>query len=83
MEQWFEHDLHDWFEERLLPVTKEIAERWGVLSARGLDKGTPLTVIDGLLAATALEHDLVIATRIVKHFANAGVIVLNPWENVS
>jgi predicted nucleic acid-binding protein len=47
LEAWLDHDLDQWFEERFLPVTKAIAERWGVLSARSLDKGTPLSNIDG------------------------------------
>jgi predicted nucleic acid-binding protein len=57
LEHWFERDLEQWFEERLLPITKAVAERWGVLSARALDRGTPLPNIDGLIAATALEHE--------------------------
>ena len=31
LEQWLERDLRDWFQSRLLPVTKTIADRWGVL----------------------------------------------------
>lgn len=79
LEEWLEHDLEQWFEERLLQVTKAIAERWGVLSAGALDKGTPLPNIDGLIAATAIEHDLTLATRNVKDFAGFGVSVFNPW----
>lgn len=79
LEEWLEHDLEQWFEERLLQVTKGIADRWGVLSARALDKGTPLPNIDGLIAATAIEHDLTLATRNVKDFAGFGVLLLNPW----
>jgi predicted nucleic acid-binding protein len=80
LEQWIEGDLDQWFEERLLPVTKAIAERWGLLSARALDKGTPLPNIDGLIAATALEHDLTLVTRNVKDFVGIEVTILNPWE---
>jgi predicted nucleic acid-binding protein len=29
LEQWVERDLNQWFEDRLLPVTKAIAERLG------------------------------------------------------
>lgn len=36
-------------------------------------------VIDGLVAATALEHDLIVATRNVKDFAGLGVEIFNPW----
>lgn len=75
-----ERDLDQWFEERLLPVTKAIAERWGVISARALDKGTPLANIDGLIAATSLEHDLTLVTRNVKDFVGLEVTVVNPWE---
>jgi toxin FitB len=79
LEEWLEHDLEQWFEERLLQVTKAIAERWGVLSARALDKGTPLPNIDGLIAATAIEHDLTLVTRNVKDFTGFGVSIHNPW----
>ena len=75
-----EHDLEQWFAERLIQVTKAIAERWGVLSARALDEGTPLPNIDGLIAANAIEHDLTLATRNVKDFAGLGVKLFNPWE---
>ena len=80
LEEWLERDLEQWFEERLLPVTKAIAERWGVLSARALDKGKPLPSIDGIIAATALEHGLTLVTRNVKDFAGVGVRLLNPWK---
>jgi predicted nucleic acid-binding protein len=39
-----------------------------------------LPVIDGLLAATALHHDLTIVSRNARDFANAQVQVLNPWQ---
>ena len=77
---WLDRDLEEWFEQRLLPVTKEIADRWGILSARALDKGNPLPNIDGVIAATALEHDLTLVTRNGTDFAGLGVTLLNPWE---
>lgn len=58
LERWLDHDLDQWFEQRLLPVTRAISERRGVLDARGLDCGTPIPSIDGLIAATALECNL-------------------------
>ena len=80
LEEWLERDLEQWFEERLLPVTKAIADRWGILMAHALDRGKPLPNIDGVIAATALEHDLTLVTRNVKDFAGLGVTLLNPWE---
>ena len=52
-------------------------------SAQALDKGRPLTVVDGLLAATAIEHNLTLVTRNVKHFADLGVSLFNPWEETT
>jgi predicted nucleic acid-binding protein len=36
-------------------------------------------VVDGFIAATALEYDLTVVTRNVKDFAGLGVSVFNPW----
>jgi predicted nucleic acid-binding protein len=43
-------------------------------------RGTPSPVVDGLLAATALEHDLTLVTRNAKDFSGSGVVLINPWE---
>jgi toxin FitB len=78
LEQWREEML-TFFEARLLPVTKTIGDRWAVLSAEAQRRGTPLANIDGLIAATALEHDLTLVTRNVKDFAGLDVPIFNPW----
>jgi toxin FitB len=44
-------------------------------------KGRPISVGDGLIAATALEHDLTVVTRNGKHFNDLGVGVFNPWND--
>ena len=82
LEKWFENDLLPRFRGRILPVTYSIAERWGILSGECQLRGTPLNVADGMIAATALEHDLTVVTRNVKDFAGLGVTVLNPWDAV-
>ena len=43
-------------------------------------KGRPLSVIDALLAATALQHNLTIVSRNVSDFSVVGLAVVNPWE---
>ncbi len=80
LEHWLNHDLDEWFEERVLAITRSIAERWGVLNAQALDRGRPLPSVDGLIAATALEHHLMVVTRNVADFAELGVELSNPWE---
>jgi predicted nucleic acid-binding protein len=60
--------------ERILPITEEIGIAWGRLSA-GRTRGDA----DGLIAATALVHNLIVVTRNVADFEDTGVTVLNPW----
>jgi toxin FitB len=69
-----------WFHERIMDVTASIAERWGMLDAERQIAGRPLNMAAGLIAATALEHDLTVVTRNVKDFTDLGVAVFNPWE---
>lgn len=75
---WLETDLPTFFTARVLPVDEAVADRWGRLVAAA---GRPLPAIDSLLAATALEHDLVLVTRNVKDFAGLPVQIFNPWSN--
>lgn len=78
-------DLEDWFSGRVLPIDRSVADRpvsdrWASLLIHCIGKGRPLPIIDSLLAATALTHDLVMVTRNVKDFDGTGVKILNPWE---
>ncbi|SPZ48200.1 PilT protein domain protein [Agrobacterium tumefaciens] len=36
--------------------------------------------IDGLIAATAIVHDLILVTRNVKDFEDTDATVINPWD---
>jgi toxin FitB len=83
LEQWLERDVMLWFNGRILPVTKEIADRWGAIDGTCQLRGTPANTADGLIAATALEHGLTVATRNVKDYARLApfnVPIFNPWE---
>ena len=80
MEQYIEVRIPLLFGKRILPITQAIAERWGVLDARRQAAGQPPGMADGMIAATAIEHDLQFVTRNVKDFAGLGVRIFNPWE---
>lgn len=80
LERWLETDVLLWFDGRILPVTKEIADRWGVIDGTCQLRGTPANTADGMIAATALEHGLTVVTRNVKDFSRFGVALFNPWE---
>jgi toxin FitB len=43
LEEWLNRDLPAWFDGRVLPVDKSIADRWGVLRAQAQMKGRPLS----------------------------------------
>lgn len=61
--------------ERILPVTDAVAMEWGRIAAI-----RPRGDIDGLIAATAIVHDLILVTRNVADFDDIGVAVINPWD---
>jgi predicted nucleic acid-binding protein len=70
------------FAGRVLSVSDKIALRWGGISGqvKRLTGHSP-SVVDTLLAATALEHDLYFATRNVAHVAQSGALIFNPWKD--
>jgi toxin FitB len=66
--------LEQQFASAILPVDSTVAKIWGRLCAQTGNKGT-----DNLIAATALRHNLTVATRNTKHFEPTGVRVINPF----
>jgi toxin FitB len=80
LETWLELELQARFAGRILSVDASIADRWGLLAAEAKREGRSLSAIDGLLAATAIHHNLTIVTRNVVDFANAQLPIMNPWE---
>ena len=57
-----------------------IGLRWARLVADLRSKGKTMPVLDSLVAATALAHQLTIATHNVRHFKHAGVKVFDPFD---
>jgi predicted nucleic acid-binding protein len=80
LEAWLDKDLRTRFEGRILVIDQEVADRWGLLTAAARNSGIVLPVIDGLLAATALENNLTLVTRDTGQIPSMGVAVFNPWE---
>ena len=67
--------LLTWYGDQVLDIDVATARRWGRLSGSLGHDSTDL-----MIAATALEHGLIVVTRNVRHFQPAGVQVLNPFE---
>jgi predicted nucleic acid-binding protein len=70
------------FAGRILSVGAAVVRRWGVISGttkRATGHSPP--VIDTLLAATALEHDLYLVTRNVRDARTSGASIFDPWTD--
>ncbi len=74
---WLENELPEWFEDRILPINLEVAERWGRIQH---EIGRPVSAIDSLLAATALHYELRMVTRNTKDFDFPSLEIINPWN---
>jgi toxin FitB len=83
LERWIEVDLQARFAGRIVPIDAAIADRWGSVAADAKRRGRTLAVIDGLLAATALHHNLTLVSRNVSDFTITQVRVFNPWADSS
>jgi predicted nucleic acid-binding protein len=80
LETWLETSLRSRFAGRILAVDEAVADRWGALSAAAAAAGAPVPGIDGLLAATALQHNLTLVTRDAADVARTGALVFNPFD---
>jgi len=77
LEQWFEVVVET---IECLPWDAEVSRRWAALIVELKRKGTSLPLLDGMIAASALEHDLTIATRNTHDFKKTGVKTFNPFD---
>src|SRR6185503_9842965 len=77
LEQWYEAvietiDCISW--------DATISQRWAALVVALKQKGETVPLLDGMIAATALQHDLIVATRNTRDFQKTGVKTFNPFE---
>lgn len=64
------------FHDRVLPITSDIALKWGEITAP-----VSLPVVDSLIASTAMVHNLTLVTRNIKDIEKTGAKLLNPFLN--
>lgn len=74
LKEWLRSIRHD-HADRILPLTDAIAVEWGRIAPI-----RPRGDVDGLIAATAIVHDLILVTRNVKDFDDTGATLVNPWD---
>lgn len=81
LESWLSRDLLMRLAGRIINVDEETADRWGRLAGKARMEKREIPAIDGLLAATAMQHNLTLVTRNTKDVVRTGVPVFNPWES--
>ncbi|MBB2837905.1 UNVERIFIED_ORG: hypothetical protein GGE64_001645 [Rhizobium etli] len=77
--EWLARDLPQRFEGRIIPMDEPVALAWGDLMGPAKRNGRGLSSIDGLIAATAVAHDLTLATRNTRDFEGFGIELIDPW----
>jgi predicted nucleic acid-binding protein len=80
LEDWLFGELIPRFKGRILSIDQDTAVIWGDLSGEAQKKGVNIPIIDGLLAAQSLQHQLVLVTENVKDFKNTGARIFNPMD---
>lgn len=80
IQQWV-NDTEEEFRGRLEIIDEQTTRAWGELTGILRKRGVQLAIVDGLIAATALQHGMHVVTRNVKDFEPTGVPIVNPWEH--
>jgi predicted nucleic acid-binding protein len=81
LELWLGTELSTRFAGRLLSIDAAVADYWGQIAGDAQRQGTPVPVIDGLLAATAMHHHLTMVTRNVQDYLlHHHIQAFNPWD---
>jgi predicted nucleic acid-binding protein len=77
---WLNDDLLQRFTGRVVDVDAQTMLLWGSLTARLETAGKPMSVMDALIAASAIQNNLILITCNTTDFLNSGVQLVNPFE---
>ena len=78
--RWVRGDLPLQFRGRILAFDLAVAQVWGEIMSDRDRRGRPAAILDAQIAATAVHHGLVVATRNVNDFRAIDVALFNPWD---
>lgn len=79
LEDWLLEELIPRFHNRILDIDVEVVLTWGRLFGERKQRGLIIPVVDGLIAATAIVHNLTVVTENISDFIETGARVFNPW----
>jgi predicted nucleic acid-binding protein len=72
-------DIRTQFQERIVPITGDIAAEAGLMRATAESRGNIVGAADALIAASARSRDAIIATRNVRDFRALDIALVDPW----
>ena len=81
--QWVDEDLRERFRGRIIPFDLQVAAVWGKMQAKTEMSGKTMPIIDGMIAAMATTHNLVVATRNISDMEAGKAVLVNPWDKNS
>ncbi len=76
---WLTHKMRPMFEQRVLQISEDIMLKWRILVEEGRKTRHTFSQPDLLIAATGLQHGLIIVSRDTSEFEKARAPFLNPW----
>ncbi len=82
LQRWI-YEIERDYSESILSIDLETVHIWGSITANAQKKGFNIPISDGLIAATAIQHGLFLMTRNLSDFEHTGVMIINPWSNIS
>jgi len=77
---WLVNELIPGFQGRIVDFDLKLALRWGSIVGTYKRQGINIPVMDSLIAATAIHHELIVVTENTSDFNLANVITINPWK---
>lgn len=80
LEDWLYGSVIFKFNERILPIDKNVSLIWGQMIGEKKAQGITLPASDAWIAATAIHHNLIVVTQNTKDFAETGAILFDPWQ---
>jgi tRNA(fMet)-specific endonuclease VapC len=80
LQAWLQDELLPRYDGKILSLDVKTWMTWGALMARLESSGQGIPIVDSLIAAIVMEHNMTLVTRNVSDFEAAGIHIINPWQ---